>query len=77
MEKKSNHWADVLVWLQSVVDSCKTQEQANNCERLISNFHRVYQKRLGLREVFDLTREMELKLWKIGKWTLKEKIQDI
>ena len=75
MEKKSTHWADVLNWLQTVTDSCKTHEQAETCERLIRNFHRMYEKKLGLREVFDLTRKMELKLWEIGDWTLKEKLK--
>ena len=75
MEKRSTHWADVLNWLQTVTDSCKTYEQAETCERLIRNFHRMYEKKLGLREVFDLTRKMELKLWEIGDWTLKEKLK--
>lgn len=75
MEKRSTHWADVLVWLQTVVDSCSTQEQALTCERLIRNFHRMYEKRIGYKEAWDLTRDMELKLWKIGDWTLKDKIK--
>lgn len=75
MEKRSTHWADVLNWLQTVTDSCKTHEQVETCERLIRNFHRMYEKKLGLREVFDLTRKMELKLWEIGDWTLKEKLK--
>lgn len=75
MEKRSTHWADVLHWLQTVVNSCTTKEQANSCERLIRNFHRVYEKKLGLREVWDLTREMEMKLWDVGGFTLSEKIK--
>jgi len=75
MQTNEGHWADVLNWLQVVTDSCKTREQAETCERLIRNFHRMYEKKLGLREVFDLTREMELKLWEIGDWTLKEKLK--
>lgn len=74
MEKRSTHWADVLIWLQKVTDSCTTKEQANSCERLIRNFHRVYEKTLGTRESWDLTRDMESKLWEIGDWTLKEKL---
>jgi len=77
MEKRSTHWADVLKWLQTIVDSCKTKEQASTCERLIRNFHRVYEKQIGTRELWDLTREMESKLWEIGDWTLKEKIKNL
>lgn len=77
MEKRSTHWADVLKWLKIVVDSCKTREQADTCDRLIRNFHRVYEKQLGTRETWDLTREMERKLWDIGEWTLKEKIKNL
>jgi len=77
MDKRSTHWADVLNWLQTVVDSCKTQEQALTCERLIKNFHRFYERRIGYREAWDLTREMESKLWKIGDWKLKDKIKNL
>lgn len=75
MEKRSTHWADVLNWLQTVTDSCKTRKQAENCERLIRNFHRMYEKNLGTREIWDLTKDMEHKLWEIGEWTLKDKIK--
>ena len=77
MEKRSTHWADVLNWLQTVVDSCKTPEQAANCERLIRNFHRIYEKQIGMVDAWTLTRDMESKLWKIGDWTLKEKIKNL
>lgn len=74
MEKRSTHWADVLNWLQTVTDSCQTKEQARNCELLIRNFHRMYEKTIGTKEVWDLTREMERKLWDVGEWTLSEKL---
>jgi hypothetical protein len=74
MEKRSTHWADVLNWLQTVTDSCKTHEQAQSCELLIRNFHRTYQEKLGLREVWELTKDMERKLWKIGELSLKQKL---
>jgi hypothetical protein len=77
MEKRSTHWADVLNWLQTIVNSCKTAEQASACERLIRNFHRVYEKQVGYKEVWDLTRDMELKLWEIGDWKLKDKIKTL
>jgi hypothetical protein len=35
----------------------------------------MYEKRIGYKEAWDLTRDMELKLWKIGDWTLKDKIK--
>lgn len=59
MEKRSAHWADVLTWIQKVVDSCKTSEQVKSCEQLIRNFHRMYDIRLNRN---DLTRDMESKL---------------
>jgi hypothetical protein len=59
IEKRSIHWADVLTWLEKVANSCKTKEQAINCERLIWNFHRQYQKQLGLGECFNLTRKID------------------
>ena len=57
--KRSTHWADVLIWLEKVAKSCKTKEQAKNCERLVWNFHRIYQKELGLATCFDNTREID------------------
>lgn len=75
MEKRSTHWADVLNWLQIVASSCKTKEQAVTCERLIRNFHRIYEERLGTREVWELTRDMERKLWDIGELTFTEKMK--
>ena len=77
MEKRSTHWADVLKWLQTVVDSCKTREQALNCERLIRNFHRIYEKQLGTREVWELTREMERSLWDVGDLSFMEKVKNL
>ena len=77
MEKRSNHWADVLSWLQTVTDSCQTREQANNCERLIKNFQRLYEPKLGLAQVWDLTRDMETKLWNVGVMSHKEKIKKL
>jgi len=65
MEKRSTHWADVLQWLQIVTDSCQTREQAVSCERLIRNFHRLYERTLGTRESWDLTKDMEHKLCKL------------
>lgn len=77
MEKRSTHWADVLNWLQTVTDSCKTKEQANNCERLIRNFQRLYEPKLGLSKVWDLTRDMERKLWDVSLMTYQEKIKKL
>ena len=77
MEKRSTHWADVLSWLQTVTDSCQTREQANNCERLIRNYQRMYESKVGLSKVWDLTREMERKLWDIGFMNHEEKIKKL
>lgn len=59
MDKRSTHWADSLIWLEKVAKSCQTKEQAKNCERLVWNFHRKYQKELGLGICFDYTREID------------------
>ena len=64
MDKRSKHWADVLKWLETIANSCQTKEQAKSCERLVWNFHRVYQERLGLSECFDLTKEIDRILMK-------------
>jgi len=59
MDRQSSHWGDSLIWLEKVAKSCKTKEQAESCERLVWNFHRQYQKTLGIAECFNLTKEID------------------
>lgn len=63
MDKRSKHWADVLKWLENVVDSCKTQEQSDTCMRLIQNFERSYESQIGISECMGYLRPLKHKLW--------------
>ena len=38
MEKRSRHYGDVCIWIEKVIDSCKTREQVLACQKLIYNF---------------------------------------
>ena len=59
MDKRSTHWADVLVWLEKVANSCESKEQALTCERLVWNFHRAYQDQLGFADCLKLTSDID------------------
>lgn len=77
MEKRSTHWADVLKWLETVVDSCKTVEQADSCLQLLANFERIYENKIGFSECLDYLRPLKHKLWDIGNLTFTEKIKKL
>lgn len=74
MEKRSTHWADVLQWLTKVVDSCQTSEQAKICERLIYNYNRIYEKKIGHKECWDMVRPLEKKLWELQNPIFRKKL---
>jgi hypothetical protein len=38
MEKRSRHYGDVSIWIEKVIDSCKTRDQVFACQKLIHNF---------------------------------------
>jgi hypothetical protein len=63
MEIKSKHWGDSLKWLTEVVNSCKTPEQAKNCENLVNNFVRIYENTIGHSAASDLVRDLRYKLY--------------
>ena len=77
MEKRSTHWADVLTWLETVVDSCKTAQQADSCLQLLANFERSYEKKIGIPECMDYLRPLKHKLWEVGDLTFAEKMKKL
>ena len=77
MDKKSKHWADVLCWLEIVVDSCKTPEQSDNCMRLIQNFERAYEDKIGISECMNYVRPLKHKLWEIGDLSFTDKMKKL
>ena len=40
MEKRSTHYGDVQKWIEKVIDSCETRDQARSVKRLIWNFEK-------------------------------------
>lgn len=77
MEKRSTHWADVLNWLQVVTDSCQTKEQAESCLRLIYNFERVYESKIGISQCLEYLRPFKHKCWEVGDFSFKEKVKKL
>jgi hypothetical protein len=41
MEKRSRHYGDVGIWIERVIDSCKTRDQVFTCQKLIHNFENM------------------------------------
>jgi len=77
MDKRSTHWADVFNWLQVVVDSCKTVQQSDNCMRLLQNFERTYENRLGISECMEMLRPLKHQLWNVGELSFSEKMKKL
>lgn len=44
MEKRSKHYGDVQKWIEKVIDSCETYQQALTARRLIFNFEKQMRK---------------------------------
>ena len=40
MKKRSTHYGDIQIWIEKVIDSCKTYEQTLSSRRLIWNFEK-------------------------------------
>jgi hypothetical protein len=40
MEKRSTHYGDVQKWIEKVIDSCETHDQARSARSLIWNFEK-------------------------------------
>lgn len=53
----SKHWADVILWIEKNIESCKTREQRQVCEKLIDNFTKLYKDKK------NMTHEVKMKLW--------------
>lgn len=77
MEKRSTHWADVLNWLQLVTDSCQTTEQADTCLRLLYNFERNYENKIGISQCMEYLRPLKRKLWDVGNLSFNEKMKKL
>ena len=40
MEKRSNHYGDVVKWIEKVIDSCETYQQTFTAKKLVRNFEK-------------------------------------
>ena len=40
MENRSEHYGDIKLWVEKVINSCKTMGQIKTAERLINNFNK-------------------------------------
>ena len=44
MEKRSTHYGDIQIWIEKVIDSCKTYDQVHSTRSLIWNFEKQMTK---------------------------------
>lgn len=42
MAANSKHYGDVIVWIEKIIESCKTSEQADSVQNLIWFFEKKY-----------------------------------
>lgn len=42
--KRSNHYGDIIQWIEKVIESCQNIEQLNVAKRLVSNFEHKLDK---------------------------------
>jgi hypothetical protein len=61
MAATSKHYGDVAIWIEKVIDSCKTQEQDRVARNLIAQFTRVYHD-LEFVVLNKLTRDLSIRL---------------
>lgn len=45
MEKRSKHYGDVAKWIEKVIDSCETYQQAMTARKLVQNFRDQLQRK--------------------------------
>lgn len=62
MGANSNHYEDVLVWIEKIINSCQTIKHCNSCEKLITNFEERFQNKL---EAYKHARNIRMKLFNI------------
>lgn len=74
MGRRSKHWGDVYIWLESVVKSCKTDKHVDCCNRLITNFESLYEKEIGWLDCIRLTRPLTNHLMNVWSDFVKEKL---
>ena len=63
MGANSNHYVDLIKWVERVIDSCTTQRQLRYCENLIMNLDWYLTKKtnLSVREIQPIIRELFIK----------------
>lgn len=79
MAATSKHWADVLIWLDKVLDSCITMDQVDNTRKLINEFEKIYNPHWNTDEINDsiceLFRKSAIKRDEIFNELLEQKLK--
>ena len=59
MEKRSRHYGDVQIWIEKVIDSCKTYDQVHSTRNLIRNFEKQMTKNeVNISIKYSISREL-------------------
>jgi len=45
MENRSTHYGDISKWVEKVIDSCETYQQAFGAKQLVRNFEKQLQRK--------------------------------
>lgn len=59
MEKRSRHYGDVQIWIEKVIDSCKTYDQVYSTKSLIWYFEKQMTKNeVNISIKYSISREL-------------------
>ena len=62
MAATSNHWGDIIKWIETVIESCENGDHIKAAERLINNFETRFESALGHEDMWNIRRVLLIKL---------------
>jgi hypothetical protein len=74
----SNHYGDIITWIEKVIESCETSKQTITAHRLLRNFENrlvsEFQETYWPNQHYDIIRPLSLKLLDKKEEILKKEL---
>lgn len=78
MGATSNHYGDIITWIEKVIESCETSKQTITTHRLLRNFENrlvsEFQETYWPNQHYDIIRPLSLKLLDKKEEILKKEL---
>lgn len=78
MGATSNHYGDIITWIEKVIESCETSKQTITTHRLLRNFENrlvsEFQETYWPNQHYDIIRPLSLKLLNKKEEILKKEL---